>query len=276
MAMLNKLIVAAAAFASLVSAVPYNQQWKRPQIITETAVTTVNVAVTVWVDENGRVFSTDYPSAASRVMPSTSVIVTSSTVATIVSSSSPSSASPSVPKATTSVVVTPVVTTPAAAPSTTLTTQAAPTTSAYVAPAAPTTVKTTTAAASTISPVSNAVSGSTRSTPDGPCVGSASNCVGDITHWDGGLGACGWNVDSNSQMQIALPVGLMGPLSNSNPYCGQSVTVKNPNTGATVQATVGDKCMGCTGYSIDLTNALFNAIGGGCDGRCGGFQWWFN
>lgn len=273
--MITKIVVAAAALAPLVSAVPYNPQWKGMNMITETAITTVNVAVTVWVDENGRVFSTDYPTAAGRVVPSTSASTTSSTVAL---SSSPSSAAPSVPKATTSVVTTPAVSTPVAAPSTSMTTQAAVTTPAYVAPAPSTTAKTT--AAAVVSPVANAVSssnsGSARSAPNGPCIGSDSNCVGDITHWDGGLGACGWNVDTNSQMQIALPVGLMGPLSNSNPYCGQSVTIKNPNTGATVQATVGDKCMGCTGYSIDLTNALFNAIGGGCDGRCGGFQWWFN
>lgn len=110
----------------------------------------------------------------------------------------------------------------------------------------------------------------------GPCEGPGSGCVGDVTHWDGGLGACGWNVNANSDMQIALPVGLMGAQSNGNPYCGRAVTIKNPTTGVTVSATVGDKCMGCVGNSIDLTNALFAAVAPGCDRRCTGFQWWFN
>jgi gentisate 1,2-dioxygenase len=77
-------------------------------------------------------------------------------------------------------------------------------------------------------------------------------------------------------MQIALPYEFMGTQSNGNPYCGKALTIKNPTTGQTISATVGDKCMGCTGRSIDLTEALFNAIGGGCDGRCSGFEWWFN
>ena len=58
--------------------------------------------------------------------------------------------------------------------------------------------------------------------------------------------------------------------------CGQMITVQNPTTGAQVVAKVGDKCMGCTDRSIDLTDALFKAVGGGCDGRCPGFVWWFN
>merc|ERR1712130_670655 len=95
---------------------------------------------------------------------------------------------------------------------------------------------------------------------------SSTTYTGDITHWDGGLGACGWNVDTNADMQIAMPVGMMGSQSNGNPFCGKSLTIKNPSTGVTAQATVGDKCMGCTGGSIDLTNVLFAAVGGGCDG----------
>lgn len=118
--------------------------------------------------------------------------------------------------------------------------------------------------------------GAAGTTAGGVCVGAGSGCVGDVTHWDGGLGACGWDVPTDSAMQIALPVGLMGAQSNDNPYCGKSLTIKNPTTGATAQATVGDKCMGCQGYSIDLTNALFNTIASNCDGRCSGFEWWFN
>jgi hypothetical protein len=91
-----------------------------------------------------------------------------------------------------------------------------------------------------------------------------------------GLGACGWNVNSGSDMQIALPYAFMGTQSNGNPYCGRSVTLYNPTTGTTVQATVGDKCMGCVDRAIDCTDALFNAIAPGGDGRVSGIQWWLN
>lgn len=113
-------------------------------------------------------------------------------------------------------------------------------------------------------------------TTGGACEGEGSGCYGDVTHWDGGLSACGWTVNTESDMQIAMPVGMMGAQSNGNPYCGRSLTIKNPTTGTTTLAIVGDKCMGCQGHSIDLTNALFNAIAPGCDGRCSGYEWWFN
>ena len=76
-------------------------------------------------------------------------------------------------------------------------------------------------------------------------------------------------------MQVALPVGLMGDLSNDNPYCGRSLTIQGPG-GTSVQATVGDKCMGCSGYSIDLTDVCFNAVAPDGDGRVSGVSWWFN
>ena len=77
-------------------------------------------------------------------------------------------------------------------------------------------------------------------------------------------------------MQIALPFAFMGTQSNGNPYCGRSVTLFNPTSGTTVQATVGDKCMGCVDRAIDCTDALFNAIAPGGDGRVSGIQWWLN
>jgi hypothetical protein len=119
--------------------------------------------------------------------------------------------------------------------------------------------------------------GSNNASPSATCEGQGSACVGEVTHWDGGLGACGWTVNTGSDMQIALPFEFMGTLSNSNPYCGRSLTVFNPVSGTTVSATVGDKCMGCTGRAIDLTDALFNAVTDGKgDGRVAGIQWWFN
>jgi hypothetical protein len=92
------------------------------------------------------------------------------------------------------------------------------------------------------------------------CEGQWNACVGDVTHWDGGLGACGTNVDTSVDLAIALPFAFVGTLSNSNPYCGRSVTLHNPTSGTTVQAAVKDKCMGCINRAIDCTDILFNQI----------------
>jgi len=107
------------------------------------------------------------------------------------------------------------------------------------------------------------------------CLGAMDACSGNITHYDGGLGACGTVTDTNTQMAIALPWEFMGTKSNDNPYCGKTLTIMNPDTGATAQAYVADKCMGCTGRSIDLTDILFDTIAPSCDGKCSGFKWWF-
>jgi hypothetical protein len=80
-----------------------------------------------------------------------------------------------------------------------------------------------------------------------------------MTYYEAGLGACGIYSNGDSDAVIALPVGMMGSQSNGNPYCGR--TVKIVNGDATVTATVVDKCMGCVGNSIDLSNNAFLALG---------------
>ena len=50
---------------------------------------------------------------------------------------------------------------------------------------------------------------------------------------------------------------LMGPESNDNLCCGKMITITCIATGKTTTATVADKCMGCDGFSIDLSNAAF-------------------
>ena len=109
------------------------------------------------------------------------------------------------------------------------------------------------------------------------CEGPGNFCTGDVTYYDpaGGYSACG-TMPAAGSFTVSMPVGMMGPLSNTNPYCGRSVTVRNPTTGVTVVATVQDKCMGCVGRSIDLTPGLFNAVASGVNGRGHGFTWWFN
>jgi hypothetical protein len=50
---------------------------------------------------------------------------------------------------------------------------------------------------------------------------------------------------------------MMGSSSNSNPYCGKTITVVCSATKKTTTATVVDKCMGCDTYSIDLSEKAF-------------------
>jgi len=109
------------------------------------------------------------------------------------------------------------------------------------------------------------------------CQGEGAACQGDITYYGGGLGACGVNVDPTGN-GIALPFAFMGTESNDNPYCGMTLTIYNPATGVSAQATVMDKCMGCVDRAIDLTPALFNVVSNNdqAAGRIPGIDWWFN
>lgn len=277
MAFLTKIVVAATAFAALTAARPLAIR-DVTSVVTETDYTTVNVPVTLWVDEGGKPLST---------VADGGVLAASATPA-VEQSKVEISASPSTPH---SVSVVPT-TTPAplaqVVPTTTSAPQLQAQAQAYTTPAAVSSPEPVASSPSAITSSSSSVSSpaatttasaaqtNTASSGQASVCTPGAPCSGDITHWEGGLGACGWDVDSDNSMQIAMPVGMMGSLSNSNPYCGMSVTVKNPTTGTEVVAKVGDKCMGCTGGSIDLTNALFAAVGNNCDGRCSGFEWWFN
>ncbi|KLJ10041.1 hypothetical protein EMPG_14536 [Blastomyces silverae] len=95
-----------------------------------------------------------------------------------------------------------------------------------------------------------------------------------MTFYDGGVGSCGVNVKTFAEDAIAMPVGLMGNLSNDNPFCGQKVNVKF--RGKTFTATVRDKCIGCKGGDIDMTRSLFYKFAHEDEGRLAGVEWWFD
>lgn len=280
MAIFSRIAIAATAFASLAVARPLAVR-DVPSVVTETAYTTVDVLVTLWVDENGKPLST-VAQGGNVAAPTPAANTPANNPAdTPWATWSPSPAAGS-PKVIQSAL--PSTSQPAVVPTTTAAPQlpaftpapSQPPTSQSPSPSPSPSSQTPAAAAPTNKAQSGQTGGSVTGSSAASCQGEGNACSGDITHWDGGLGACGWNVDTSSDMQIALPWEFMGTASNNNPYCGKSVTIQNPNTGNTVQAKVGDKCMGCTGRSIDLTDALFNAIGGGCDGRCSNFVWWLN
>lgn len=102
---------------------------------------------------------------------------------------------------------------------------------------------------------------------------SGSPCSGDITFYQAGLGACGDTHDGDAEAVVALPHGFMGTQSNGNPFCGRTVTIKK--NGKTVDAKVVDKCMGCVGSDLDLSNKAFSGLGIDYDVGRTTAEWWF-
>jgi len=194
-------------------------------------------------------------SAAQFFQPSSAASVQSSAAAQAPSSESASSS------ATSSAA-------PASSAESSSPTQAAPSTfatstSAAASSAAPSsTVQSSSATTSSSAAASSTASSSSSS---GECT-EGSPCAGDITYYDTGLGACG-ETNANTDHVIALPHGLMGTQSNGNPYCGRTVSITCESTGKTATATVVDKCMGCDGYSIDLSPAVFDELADESVGR---------
>jgi hypothetical protein len=66
----------------------------------------------------------------------------------------------------------------------------------------------------------------------------------------------------------------MGEQSNGNPYCGRTISITCDATGKSTTATVVDKCMGCMGYSIDLSPGAFDELDSESVGRTTA-HWYF-
>ncbi|KAI1003780.1 hypothetical protein K3495_g4432 [Podosphaera aphanis] len=130
----------------------------------------------------------------------------------------------------------------------------------------------TTLAAAHASP-SPHLAGAEHAASGGQC-SPAAPCNGDITYYDPGVGfgACGW-MNNKDEPVVALPFGFMGSQSNGNSLCGKTITIEHD--GKTSTAKVVDKCMGCTGFSIDLSNAVFSQLSSLSVGRTSA-KWWIN
>jgi hypothetical protein len=224
------------------------------EIVTET----LSITTTIWVDGDLTSLS---PSTSTSQVPTTSTSTTQSP-AEFHESPTPSPAAP-----TTSASVAPYIP-PTPSTSSIYVPPAAPT-STYVAPADPATtsvyVAPTTSQAPYVAPDSTTAAPAAATTPatsssnSGGTCSSGSPCTGDITYYQASLGACGITNDGDTELVIALPHELMGTQSNGNPYCGKTVTIEKD--GVSITATVVDKCMGCDGYSIDLSNFAFSSLG---------------
>ncbi|KAJ3524200.1 hypothetical protein NM208_g12145 [Fusarium decemcellulare] len=90
------------------------------------------------------------------------------------------------------------------------------------------------------------------------------------------MGACGEDDTGkdDSENIVALSHLLMGTVSNGNPMCGKTITIKA--NGKTVKATVKDKCMGCAINDIDVSRKCYKEIWGSLDSGRTDVEWWFN
>ncbi|KAG9244014.1 allergen Asp F7 [Calycina marina] len=126
---------------------------------------------------------------------------------------------------------------------------------------------------SVVATSSNNVASTASGSSTASCEGEGALCGGDLTYYDTGLGACGWENDGTVESVVALPFELMGTQSNGNPYCGKTITILRKSKSIT--AKVVDKCMGCIGRSIDVSHAAFDQLEDEFVGRTTA-TWYFN
>lgn len=106
--------------------------------------------------------------------------------------------------------------------------------------------------------------------------GSSAAKSGEFTYYDIGMGACGEDDSGKDETEniVALSHLLMGTVSNGNPMCGKTITIKA--NGKTTTAVVKDKCMGCKVNDIDVSKKCFKEISGDLDAGRIEVEWWFN
>jgi hypothetical protein len=106
--------------------------------------------------------------------------------------------------------------------------------------------------------------------------GGGTKYTGDITYFALGLGSCGFDDSGKDHTDniVAVSALLMGTVSNGNPMCGKSITIKA--NGKTVQARVHDKCPVCAPGDIDGSENIFMTLFGSLDAGRETIEWWFN
>ncbi|KAM0715497.1 hypothetical protein Q7P37_008995 [Cladosporium fusiforme] len=183
---------------------------------------------------------------------------------------SPEAPSSSAPEPSSPAKVEQPATTEQAAPATTQ----APATpsSTYEAPAPSSSAA---APASYSSDSSSSSSGSSSGNP-----ASGQSFTGELTYFTPGMGACG-HTSNESEKMVAVSEALFdsyttGGNPNNNPLCGKTLTIKGAD-GADHKATIWDRCPGCAEADLDLPQEFFNAVtmkdGKPADGRAHGIEW---
>ncbi|SPO05134.1 related to B2-aldehyde-forming enzyme [Cephalotrichum gorgonifer] len=99
---------------------------------------------------------------------------------------------------------------------------------------------------------------------------------GDLTFYDPGLGACGWD-SKDDEMIVSVSHALWDSAQrdenpNHNPLCGRKIRVGRGSAGETrgeqtVEVTVVDRCPGCEATDLDVSPAVFRRLARVEDGR---------
>lgn len=101
--------------------------------------------------------------------------------------------------------------------------------------------------------------------------------TGDITWYTTGLGSCGTTShDTDAIVALSIPMMNNGANPNANPLCGKTISIFNPITGTTTQATVVDTCQACAPADVDMSPTLFTTVAPTGNGRVSGIKWGFN
>ena len=312
--MYTKTIISAfSALFVLGNAVPLNNGKRDLVWVTEyeTAVETVGVTTTVWVDptptakahnNHRHKHSSSSSQAAVEVKPTPSPASYSSSeeapVAPVSSYEAPASSyvaptTTSSPEPVTTAQAEQTTSTPEPA-----TTQAAVTpessyvapvssyeapSSTYVAPVSSYEAPSSTyeaPAASSSAPASYG-SGSSGSSGSNPAAGKS--YTGEMTYFTPGMGACGHTSGEDEKM-VAISMALFDQYTpngnpNKNPLCGQTVSITSPD-GSSHEATIWDRCVGCAEADLDMPEAFFDVVtmknGKPADGRAYGMSWSMN
>lgn len=278
---MKSVAIASALFASLALAAPLDRRAYATK--THTVVETVVVYTTVWDGQE----ATQAPAPTSSPalffeQPSSSVVaVTSEAVPeTPEPSSAPAPVAPSSSEAAPIPSSTPVVEapsptpeipspTPEPEPSPEPTPEPTPTPAPEPSPEPSPEPAPAPSSAAPAAPVASEASSSGGSTGGESFAGSLT-----MNYYNGGLGACGQPIQ-DTEMVAALAVAGFGDSSYdpatgnpTNKWCGQKIRITY--NGKSADATIMDRCPGCTGVGgLDATPALWEALTGGLGGASG-------
>lgn len=260
------LALAGALFAACGLTAPVEKRDVVWVTVTDVVWTTVDVTTTIYPDQLGATTAT---AESVTTTPAAPAVPTTAAATQQESESQSQQQAAAAPQPETSapppaVAPLPVTTTapaPAPAPQPTEQTTVVPeptTTSQAPAPAAPTSGSTSSASTS-------------GSGYNGAC-DESSPCVGEMTYYYTATSAtapsaCGTTNDGETEMVLALPGSIM-----TDADCGKSVVLQY--NGVTQTAKVVDKCPSCDPTHLDLSVALFEALGPLTDGVLRGVKWY--
>jgi hypothetical protein len=285
------IIAASALFRAFVNAAPVHKRDVVWVTEIETDIVTIPVTLTVWAGSEETTVSTTTTQDQERHQfwhPEPSKAPISTTIVPVVPTSSSAYVAPITISTSIYVAPAPVSTSIYVAPTTTSSVYVEPTTSSiYVEPTisstyvAPVITSTSVYVQPTTSTTSSAPAATTAASSGSSVNGlaaSGTEYTGDLTWYDVGLGACGQtNVDGD--LIVAISHVIFDAYStgnpNTNPLCGKSVTIRGKD-GASHQAKVVDRCVGCLEGDLDLSHEFFNTVTSNGNGRVSGTSWTWN